>query len=145
MSNPRLIVSSLCLVAACGSGSTQTAPAPVSPTHSTTSSGSAVASRVNAIADDYWTTWVQTFPLGALFSGVPDAPNDRIGDNSLAAVSAWARQEDRWRHQLHRFAPKVWAGQPEDATYGVLLETLEASRQGRICRGELLPLNQQNG
>ncbi len=36
-------------------------------------------------------------------------------------------------------------GQPEDATYGVLLETLEASRQGRVCHGELWPLSQQAG
>ena len=56
MSNHRLNVSFLCLVAACGGSSQTAAPAPVSPTHSTTSADSAVASRVNAIADDYWAT-----------------------------------------------------------------------------------------
>jgi uncharacterized protein (DUF885 family) len=147
MSNRRLTVPYYLLVlAACGGGSSQRAvPAPVSPTHSTASSGNAVASRVNAIADDYWTTWVQTFPLGALFSGVPDAPNDRIGDNSLAATKAWQQREDRWLDQLHQVKAAELKGVPEEATYGVLLELLEASQQQRICRNELLPLNQQGG
>jgi uncharacterized protein (DUF885 family) len=147
MPNSRLIVPCiLSLLAACGGGSTQTAaPAPVSPTHSTGSVGSAVAGRVNAIADDYWATWVQTFPLGALFSGVPDAPNDRIGDNSLAATRAWQQREDRWLDQLHQVNAAELKGTPDEATYGVLLELLEASRQQRICRNELLPLNQQGG
>src|SRR3954447_1459947 len=146
MSNYPLIAFSLLVLAACGGGSSHSAvPAPVSPTHSTASSGNAVASRVNAIADDYWTTWVQTFPLGALFSGVPDAPNDRIGDNSLAATKAWQQREDHWLDQLHQVKAAELKGVPEEATYGVLLELLEASRQQRICRNELLPLNQQGG
>lgn len=97
------------------------------------------------MADEYWAAWVQTFPLAALFSGVPEAPNDRVGDNSLSAVRAWERREDRWLAQLHQIPAASLTGQPEDATYGVLLETLEASRQGRVCHGELWPLSQQSG
>ena len=103
------------------------------------------AKRVDALADDYWAQFIQTFPLGGLFLGVPESPNDRLGENSLSAVRAWERKEDRWLDQLHQIRARELTGQPEDATYGVLLETLEASRQGRVCRPELLPLSQQAG
>ncbi len=80
-----------------------------------------------------------------MFLGVPDAPADRMGDNSLAAVRAWEQKEDGWISRLKEIRADALRGRPEDATYGVLLETLEASRQSRICRPELLPLNQQGG
>ena len=135
------------LLAACGGTPKEAAaPAAVSPqTHVTPPAGTEAGRRVNAVADDYWANWVQTFPLAAMFSGVPEAPNDRLGDNSLAAVRAWEKREDRWLGQLLQIPKASLAGQPEDATYGVLRETLEASRQGRVCRGELWPLSQQAG
>ena len=135
------------LVAACSGASHEaSAPAAVSPREGTASAGGTDAGRrVNAIADDYWAQWVQTFPLGAMFSGVPEAPNDKIGENSIAAVRNWEKKEDRWLDQLHQVRASELRGQPEDATYGVLLETLEASKEGRVCRNELLPLNQQGG
>jgi uncharacterized protein (DUF885 family) len=68
-----------------------------------------------------------------------------MGDNSLAAVRSWERKEDRWFDQLSHVSAAALEGKPESATYGVLRETLESSRQGRVCRPELLPLNQQNG
>jgi uncharacterized protein (DUF885 family) len=136
----------LSLVAACSSGPNQaSAPAAVSPREGTSAGANDAARRVNAIADDYWAQWVQAFPLAALFSGVPEAPSDKIGENSIAAVRAWEKREDRWLDQMHQVKASELKGQPEDATYGVLLETLEASKEGRVCRGELLPLNQQGG
>ena len=101
--------------------------------------------QVTGLADEYWAEFIRAFPLAALFYGVPDTPNDRMGDNSLAAVRSWERKEDRWLDQLSHVSAGALEGQPENATYGVLRETLEASRQGRVCRPELLPLNQQNG
>jgi uncharacterized protein (DUF885 family) len=102
-------------------------------------------SKVDALADEYWSTFVQTFPLAAVFLGAPEAPNDRMNDNSLSTLRAWERREDRWVSRLKEIRADELRGRPEDATYGVLLETLEASRQSRICRGELLPLSQQAG
>lgn len=135
-----------CLLTACGTRSQTAAPAAVSPRNGAApTAGNESARRVNAVADEYWAAWVQAFPLSALFSGVPEAPNDRVGDNSLSAVRAWERREDRWLAQLHQIQAGSLAGQLEDATYGVLLETLEASRQGRVCHGELWPLSQQGG
>src|SRR5258707_11992690 len=96
MAGQRLLLScvpALMLFVACSRPSNQAAPAPTP--YSQTTSGNQSARRVNAIADDYWAAWVQTFPLAALFSGVPNAPNDRIGDNSIAAVRAWERRGEQ--------------------------------------------------
>ena len=101
--------------------------------------------QVDAVADEYFAAWVQSFPLSALFSGVPDTPNEGLSDNSLAAVRAWEKREDRWLDRLKQVPAEAVRGRPEEATYGVLLETLEAARQTRVCRAELWPLDQQGG
>ena len=90
------------------------------------------APTVNALADEYWASYLQAFPLAGMFLGAPDAPADRMGDNSLAAVRAWEQKEDGWISRLKEIRADALRGRPEDATYGVLLETLEASRQSRI-------------
>jgi uncharacterized protein (DUF885 family) len=135
------------LLAACGGSSNRgAAPREVSPRSEATSTDRAdAARRVTALANDYWAEFLRAFPLAALFSGVPDSPSDRMGDNSLAATRSWEQKEDRWIDQLGGVSPRALEGQPENATYGVLRETLEASRQLRVCRPELLPLNQQGG
>jgi uncharacterized protein (DUF885 family) len=128
------------LLAACaGSASSSrgsSAPAPAT--------GDAGA-RLRAVADDYFATWTRTFPISATFSGVPEAPNDRLGDNSLAAVRAWQQREDRWVAELGAIDSTALRGTPDEPTYGILRETLDASRQARICHGELWPIHQQNG
>jgi uncharacterized protein (DUF885 family) len=131
----------LLALAACGtssstSGSSVAAPAPVP---------ADAAGRVRAVADDYFAAWVQTYPVGAPFSGVPEAPNDRMGDNSLAALEAWRKREDRWLSQLEGIDVAALRDTPDEATYGTLRETLGSSRQSRICHGELWPLSQQSG
>jgi len=103
------------------------------------------ARRVTALADEYFAAWKEAFPLGGLYSGVPDAPNDRLEDNSLAAVRAWQAREDRWLDELRPISVEALAGRPEEATYGILLERLEGARQGRVCRSELRALSQLNG
>ncbi|MGI9040312.1 MAG: DUF885 domain-containing protein [Gemmatimonadales bacterium] len=104
-----------------------------------------VARRVEAVADEYFQGWLQNYPLWATFSGVPEAPNDRLGDNSLQATRAWERREDRWLAQLGYIGAGALRGSPDEATLGILRETLEAARQGRVCHRELWPLDQQGG
>ena len=103
------------------------------------------ARRVNALADEYFAAWLETFPLSALFSGVPEAPTDRLEDNSLAATRAWQRREDRWLDELRKVPAGALRGRAELATYGILLEELEASRRARVCRAELWPVSQLFG
>jgi uncharacterized protein (DUF885 family) len=100
--------------------------------------------RVKALADEYFAAFVQTFPLAATFMGVPDAPAATLGDNSLGAVRAWEAREDAWLARLQVVDGSSLSG-ADISTFGVLKETLEASRQTRVCRAELWPLNQQSG
>jgi uncharacterized protein (DUF885 family) len=103
------------------------------------------ARQVTALADEYFQAWLETFPLYGLYMGVPEAPMDRIEDNSLAAARAWDRREDRWLDRLKRVPTAALHGRPEEVTHGILLETLAASQQTRVCRSELWPLDQQGG
>jgi uncharacterized protein (DUF885 family) len=102
------------------------------------------APQLKALADDYFKAFVESFPIGATFAGVPEAPADRLGDNSLAFVRSWEQREDAWLKQLQPIDASALAG-GDVATYGVLKETLEASIAGRVCKPELWPLNQQSG
>jgi uncharacterized protein (DUF885 family) len=134
------------LIAACaGTGSGAKAPAPVPENEPPPADSAEVARKIEALAQEYFAAWLQAFPLDAMSSGVPEAPNDRLGDNSLAAVSAWQRREDAWLARLQSIEVEQVRGSPPEVTYGVLRETLEASRQTRICHDELLPLSQQGG
>ena len=86
--------------------------------------------RVHAVwADEYFAAWLQRFPISATFSGVPEAPNDRLDDNALPAIRAWERREDRWLSALRELDAGGLRGRPEEVVYGILRETLEASRQ----------------
>jgi uncharacterized protein (DUF885 family) len=133
------------LLGACAGGTSSTMPGPETRPESATGDRTDAARRVTALADEYFQAFIETYPLYGLFLGVPEAPTDRIGDNSLAAVRAWEKREDRWLNQLKEVPADALYGRPEEVTYGVLLETLTASQQTRVCRSELWPLNQQNG
>jgi uncharacterized protein (DUF885 family) len=143
----RLNLLILCLLAACAPSAPPggTAPRGASTADASPGDTSAAGRRVNALADEYFSAWVRTFPLSATFSGVPEAPNDRLEDNSLAALREWEKREDRWLDELRQVNADALQGRPAEATYGILLETLESSRQTRICRTELWRLDQQGG
>ena len=132
-------------LAACGGASAPaTRPEPaLAASHSRAPPES--ARQVTALADEYWKDLIQTFPLYGLFAGVPEAPNDRLNDNSIAATRAWERKVDGWLARLAKVDETSLRDRPEEVTYGVLRETLEANRQNRVCHSEYWPLNQQSG
>jgi uncharacterized protein (DUF885 family) len=121
------------------------APAPAPTDERPQSDSAEVARKIDALGNEYFTAWVRAFPIDALYAGIPEAPNDRLNYNSLAAVRAWQGREDAWLAQLRSIEVDRVRGSPQEVTYGVLRETLEASRETRICHNDLLPLNQQGG
>ena len=100
---------------------------------------------LKVVADEYWTDLLQAYPLYGVFFGAPETPNDRLGDNSIAATRAWERKEDRWLQRLQDIDRPALEGTVDQATYGILRENLEAARQSRVCHTEYWPLNQQSG
>src|SRR5262249_44858035 len=103
------------------------------------------ARRLNVLADDYFATWVRTFPVAAMFNGVPDAPLSGLDPNAPADIQRWRAKEDRWLADLRTIRQDALTDRPEEATYGVLRETLEDAQATRVCHAELLALDQQNG
>jgi uncharacterized protein (DUF885 family) len=140
---PRLVRLACLLLTAAACGRSPSTSGPSAPTPAPLPADA--AGRVRAVADDYFAAWVEANPIGALFNGVPEAPNDRMGDNSLAALAAWEKREDRWLSQLEGIDAAGLRNTPDEATYGTLRETLESSRQARVCHRELWPLSQQSG
>ena len=139
----------ICLIAAlmgCGGTNPPGTPDPAAAGAGGQRENSAGAARqVTALADEYWKELIETFPLYGVFFGVPETPNDRLNDNSIRTIRAFERKEDRWLQRLSAVDDDALRGRPEEITYGILRETLEASRQQRVCHAEYWPLNQQSG
>src|SRR5260370_3207926 len=89
------------------------------------------------LADDYLTEFIARFPDWAELSAIPLPRHDGFRDNSLVAEAAWEKLEDAWAKRLSAIDPRPLFGQPEWVTLGFLRETIEASRQRRVCRAEL--------
>jgi uncharacterized protein (DUF885 family) len=89
------------------------------------------------LADDYVAEFTARFPDVAELSALPLKRHDGFRDNSLAALAAWEKLEDRWAERLSAIDPRSVFGQPEWVTLGFLREAVEASRQERVCRSEL--------
>jgi uncharacterized protein (DUF885 family) len=85
---------------------------------------------IRVLADDYLAAMLERNPELITTYGL-QGRHDRLTDNSLAALAAWEHQEDTFLARLSAIAPPA-PGAPEWAVYGILRETLEASRDVRI-------------
>jgi uncharacterized protein (DUF885 family) len=147
MPSPLLVLWMVFVLGACASGRSQRGGAPYESSGEASQDGDVLAAsrQLARVADQYWTDLIQTYPLYGVFSGAPETPNDRLGDNSIAASRRWEKKEDRWLQHLRAIDHRALAGHPENAVYGTLRETLESARQSRVCHIEYWPLNQQSG
>ncbi len=103
------------------------------------------AAHVTRLADEYVREYIARNPEAATFEGLPDAPDDKLSDNSLEALAAWQAKEDGWLSRLAAIDGAALWGRPEWLTYGFLREALEGSKGLRIARPELWPVNQMSG
>lgn len=103
------------------------------------------APRVIALADSYVAEYTKTFPEMATFSGMTLKHHDGLSDNSLAALKRWQALEDGWSKELARIDSAELFGKPEWVVLGFLREAVESSRQLRVCKYELWPVNQMSG
>ena len=103
------------------------------------------AARVVALADQYVAEFAENFPEQAEFSGMTLEHHDGLGDNSDAALKRWQALEDGWSKELASIDSAPLFGKPEWVVLGFLREAVESSRQMRICRYELWPVNQMSG
>ena len=103
------------------------------------------STRVTALADTYVAEYVKAFPEQAMFSGMTLPHHDELTDNSLAALARWQALEDGWSRELAKIDSAQLFGKPEWVALGFLREAVESSRQLRVCRYELWPVNQMSG
>lgn len=124
-----------CITFAC-SENTGDPPVPVS-TQQAEPPELPVARSMEAIADEFLAAYLERYPETGTNLSLPGARHDRLFDNSLEALVAWQARVDQWLKELDT------AGRPRDigtrdwVSYGVIRETLAASKAARICRNEL--------
>ena len=107
-----------------------TLPSPESVTVSNTRS-------VEAIADEYLAAYLDRYPRTGTSYSLPGARHDRLYDNSPAALIAWQTREDKWLEELDSIGAPKDIGSRDWVSYGVIYETLTASKATRLCHNEL--------
>src|SRR6516164_3493317 len=100
-------------------------------------SADAPRSEISRLADEYVAQFVAHFPEQAELANVPPPRHDGLSDNSLDALAAWQKLEDGWAERISAIGGRALFGQPDWVTLGFLRESIEASRQQRVCRLEL--------
>lgn len=92
---------------------------------------------VNAIASEFVDGYYSQYPEEVYEVGYPDAPQDRFGDHSPAALKAWDARVDEWLTALDAIDAGSLAGLPEAVTYTFTRERLQAIVARRVCHMHL--------
>jgi uncharacterized protein (DUF885 family) len=95
------------------------------------------AATIDAIASEFLDSYFGQFPEEVYEVGYPNAPNDRFGDHSTDAISAWDKQVDDWITALNAVDMTRLAGSPQSVTYAFTQERLKALVNMRVCRMHL--------
>ena len=101
------------------------------------SDAAGAAEIADAVARHFVDGYYHQFPEEAYEIAYPDAPMDRLGDRSVAAMDAWRAREDAWLDSLRALDPAALEGTPAATPYAFALDRLEASVARRACRTEL--------
>ncbi len=99
--------------------------------------GTAIATRVNGLADAYVRDYFEHFPDDATAEGYPGADHGRLNDNSLEAMKTWEQRENEILGALREIDASPLIGSPAYVTYSFLRERLEGSVALRTCREDL--------
>ncbi|MCQ4167420.1 DUF885 domain-containing protein [Tahibacter harae] len=100
---------------------------------------------LNALADRYVDAVLDFDPTVTYFTGLPVKAHDRLPRNSAADIAALEQQEDAMLAELDRIAAAPLQGTPHAVTYAILRESLESSRDLRICHRERWTVSHMNG
>jgi uncharacterized protein (DUF885 family) len=89
------------------------------------------------LAEVYVQAFYEQFPEEAYEAGYPDAPGDRLGDRSPAALADWYAREDSLLHALEAIDSTALAGTEAAIPHAYALDRLRASIARRVCRTDL--------
>lgn len=102
----------------------------------------AAESKAIAAADAYIDAWFRHFPEMATFYRIEGKSHDRLTDNTREGRAAWQAQEDKLLADLGSVDAGLLEGTAAWLPYGMLLESLEASRDSRICQNHSWNIDQ---
>ena len=95
------------------------------------------AERVDQIASEFVYGYFNQFPEEVYEVGYGDAPMDRFGDHSEAAMAEWDAKVDNWLISLNEIDVETLAGTPEAVTYVFTREQLQTHVDRRVCQTDL--------
>ena len=93
------------------------------------------AETATRIAAEFVDAYYTQLPEEVYEVGYPDAPMDRLGDRSEAALTAWNQQLDAWHTELSGLDPEELGDAAEPWRF--TLERMDALIDRRVCRMDL--------
>lgn len=92
---------------------------------------------IEDIADEILDATMVRYPSMPTFYSIENYRHDQLFDNSLDTLRQWQVKEDQWLEELDAIGEPKEVGSRDWVTYGIVYESLAASRDTRICRKEL--------
>ena len=118
--------------------STETTEAPAE----TVDAAAQAEATVMVAADTYIDAWFRHFPEMATFYRIEGKSHDRLTDNTPEGRAAWQAVEDQLLADLAAVDANLLEGSDAWLPYGILLESLEASRDSRVCENHSWNIDQ---
>ena len=118
--------------------STETTEAPAE----TVDAAAQAEATVMVAADTYIDAWFRHFPEMATFYRIEGKSHDALTDNTPEGRAAWQAVEDQLLADLAAVDANLLEGSDAWLPYGILLESLEASRDSRICENHSWNIDQ---
>ena len=92
---------------------------------------------IENIADEILDATMLRYPSMPTFYSIENHRHDQLFDNSLDALDQWKVKEDQWLEELDAIGEPKEVGSRDWITFGIIYESLAASRDARVCRKEL--------
>ena len=92
---------------------------------------------IEDIADEILDATMLRYPSMPTFYSIENHRHDQLFDNSLDALDQWKVKEDQWLEELDAIGEPEEVGSRDWVTFGIIYESLAASRDARVCRKEL--------
>lgn len=106
------------------------------------------SAQLNAIADEYLAAALDVMPFVAIYAGLGDdvkQDHAAMEDNSPGALARLQRTEDELAARLQKIDAAALTARADWVLYETLKESLESSKEQRICRANLWGVNHMSG
>ena len=89
---------------------------------------------IEDIADEILDATLLRYPSTPTFYSIENHRHDQLFDNSLSALLQWQIREDQWLEELDTIGEPKKIGSRDWVTFGIIYESLAASRDARVSR-----------